>query len=55
MGEHWQQKHTQHAPSTKMECDYLYGWIEKGSHMTKFHQNWWTLESAEEEEEHLIT
>ena len=22
-------KHTQHAPSTKTECDYLYGWILK--------------------------
>ena len=25
-----QQKHTQHAPSTKMECDCLCGWIENG-------------------------
>ena len=24
-GECWQQKHTQHAPSTKTECDYLNG------------------------------
>ena len=24
-----QQKHTQHAPSTKTECDYLNGWIKK--------------------------
>ena len=28
-GQCWQQKHTQHVPSTKMECDYLYGWIKK--------------------------
>ena len=26
-GECQQQKHTQHAPSTKTECDYLNGWI----------------------------
>ena len=29
MGECLQQKHTQHAPSTKTECDYLNGWIKK--------------------------
>ena len=29
MGECRQQKHTQHAPSTKTECDYLNGWIKK--------------------------
>ena len=28
-GECRQQKHTQHAPSTKMGCDYLNGWIKK--------------------------
>ena len=28
MGECWQQKHTQHAPYTKTECGYLYGWIQ---------------------------
>ena len=28
-GECRQQKHTQHAPSTKTECDYLNGWIKK--------------------------
>ena len=28
-GECRQQKHTQHAPSTKTECDYLTGWIKK--------------------------
>ena len=22
-------EHIQHAPSQKMKCDYLYGWIEK--------------------------
>ena len=33
MGECQQQKHTQHAPSTKTECNYLYGWIKKRSHM----------------------
>ena len=31
----WQQKHTQHAQSTKTECDYLSGWIEKQSHKQK--------------------
>ena len=29
MGECQQQKHTQHEPSTKTECEYLYGWINK--------------------------
>ena len=29
MGECRKQKHTQHAPSTKTECDYLNGWIKK--------------------------
>ena len=29
-----QQKHTQHVPSTKTECDYLYGWIEKKKTIT---------------------
>ena len=28
MGECQQQKHTQHAPAMKTECDYLYGWIK---------------------------
>ena len=28
-GECWQQKHTQHAPSIKTECDCLNGWIKK--------------------------
>ena len=28
-GECRQQKHTHHAPSTKMECGYLNGWIKK--------------------------
>ena len=29
------QKHTQHAPSMKTECDYLNGWIKNG-HIRKF-------------------
>ena len=29
MGECRQQKHTQHAPSMKTECNYLNGWIKK--------------------------
>ena len=29
MGECLQQKHTQHAPSTKRECDYPTDWIFK--------------------------
>ena len=36
-GECQQQKHTQHSPSTKMECDYLCCWIRKLSHMQKSH------------------
>ena len=36
-GECRQQKHTQHAPSTKTECDYLNGWIRKWSHTQKSH------------------
>ena len=45
-GEYRQQKHTQHAPSMKMECDYLYAWIKKKkrSHTQKSHQIWWTPE-----------
>ena len=35
MGEYPQQKHTQHAPSMKMECDYLNGCIKKNSHIRK--------------------
>ena len=30
-------KNTQHAPSTKTECDYLNGWIKKRSHTQKSH------------------
>ena len=37
MGECQQQKHTQHAPSTKTECDYHNGWIIKRSHTQKSH------------------
>ena len=39
-----QQQHTQQAPSTKTECDYLYGWIKKRSHTQKSHPKWWTPE-----------
>ena len=35
MGECRKLKHTQHAPSTKMEFDYLYGWIKKQSSTQK--------------------
>ena len=41
-GECRQQKHTQHAPSTKMEYDYLHGWIKKPLHMQKSHPKWCT-------------
>ena len=34
MGECQQQKHTQHAPSMKTECDHFSGWINNG-HMHK--------------------
>ena len=27
----WQQKHTQHTPSKKAECDYLNGWIKNST------------------------
>ena len=37
-------RHTQHAPSTKTECDYLNGWIKKRSHTQKSHPKWWTPE-----------
>ena len=37
MGECQQQKHTQHVPSMKTECDYLYGWNKKRSHTQKSH------------------
>ena len=51
-GECGQQKHTQHAPFTKTECDYLNGWIKKGLHAQKSHPKWWTpkiqLVNAEE-------
>ena len=38
-------KHTQDAPSTKMECDYLNGWIKKQPHTQKSHPKWWTSET----------
>ena len=31
----WQQKHNQPAPSTKMECNYLYDWVTKTVTYTK--------------------
>ena len=34
-----QQKHAQHALSTKMECDYLNGWIKNGHIRKHFTQN----------------
>ena len=44
-GERQQQKHIQHAPSMKMECGYLYGWIKKQrSYTQKIHQKWWSEE-----------
>ena len=40
-GECRQEKHTQHAPSTKTECDYLNGWITKTRpHTQKSVPNW---------------
>ena len=39
-GECRQQKHTQHAPFTKTECDYLNGWITKQLHTQKSHPKW---------------
>ena len=38
MSECWHQKHTQQTPSTKTECDYLYGWIKQWSHTRKSHK-----------------
>ena len=35
-----QQKHTQHAPSTKTDCDYLTGRIKKWSHTQDSHLEW---------------
>ena len=39
MGECQQQKYTQHAQSTKTECDYLNGWIKNGHILKNFTQN----------------
>ena len=36
-GECQQQQNTQHAPSTKTECDYRYGWIISRPHTQKSH------------------
>ena len=47
MGECGQQKHTQHAPSTKVECDYLNCLIKKNtkqSYRLKSHPKWCTPE-----------
>ena len=38
-GECQQQKHAQHAPSTKTECDYLIGWIKNGHIRKNLTQN----------------
>ena len=46
-----QQKHTQHVPSTKTECDYLCGWIIKQSHKSKIVKPRDLAGNAEEEEE----
>ena len=55
MGECRQQKHTRHAPSKKMECDYLYGWIKQRSYAQKSHAKMVNPRdkagNAEEEEE----
>ena len=34
-GEYRQQNHTQHAPSTKTDCDYLYVWIKNNGRIRK--------------------
>ena len=34
-----QQEHTQHASSTKTECDYLNGWIRNGFRHKNLNQN----------------
>ena len=44
MGDWQHQKHTQHAPFTKMECDHLCGEIKKRLHMQISHPMWWTPE-----------
>ena len=42
MGECGQQKHIQHALSTKTECDYLYGWIKRRVTYAKISpKRWW--------------
>ena len=51
---------TQHAPSMKTECDYLYGWIKNWSHTQKSHPNMVNPrdlagKAEEEEEEELLT
>ena len=53
-----QQKHTQHAPSTKTECDCLYGWLIKKGHICKITIKMVNprdiAENAEEEEEFAV-
>ena len=56
-GECRQQKHTQHAPSTKTECGYLSGWIKKRSPSQKISPKMvnpsdiaWEQEGEEEQE-----
>ena len=44
MGECQQQKHTQHTPSMKTKCDYVWGWIRKCSHTQKSDLKWRTPE-----------
>ena len=55
MGERRQQKHTQHTPSAKTECDYITGRIKNGHTRKNLTKKWWTPEkklgNAEEEEE----
>ena len=55
-GECRQQKHTQHAPPTKTECDYLHDWIKKQVTYPKISLRMvnprdWTGNTGEEEEE----
>ena len=41
-------KNTQHAPSTKTECDYLNGWIKN---LTQKWYSWGTQKRKKKEEE----
>ena len=43
----WHQKHIQHAPSTRTECDFLCGWIKKKHEHTQIpHPKQWTQRSS---------